>query len=86
MPFNVFKDIININNSQKAIMIKRILNIKNSNQNNNSAWTSDIHGEQFLLRYKFFRKLYKEIGTKVKEYAGTLNINIDMIDFYMQRS
>ena len=86
MPFSVFKDIININNSQKAIMIKRILDIKNSNQNNNSAWTSDIHGEQFLLRNKFFRKLYKEIGTKVKEYASTLNINIEMIDFYMQRS
>ena len=86
MPFSVFKDIININNSQKAIMIKRILDIKNSNQNNNSAWTSDINGEQFLLRNKFFRKLYKEIGTKVKEYASTLNINIEMIDFYMQRS
>ena len=86
MPFSVFKDIININNSQKAIMIKRILDIKNSNQNSNSAWTSDINGEQFLLRNKFFRKLYKEIGTKVKEYASTLNINIEMIDFYMQRS
>ena len=86
MPFSVFKDVININNSQKAIMIKRILDIKNSNQNNNSAWTSDINGEQFLLRNKFFRKLYKEIGTKVKEYASTLNINIEMIDFYMQRS
>ena len=86
MPFSVFKDVININNSQKAIMIKRILDIKNSNKNNNSAWTSDINGEQFLLRNKFFRKLYKEIGTKVKEYASTLNINIEMIDFYMQRS
>ena len=86
MPFSVFKDVININNSQKAIMIKRILDIKNSNQNSNSAWTSDINGEQFLLRNKFFRKLYKEIGTKVKEYASTLNINIEMIDFYMQRS
>ena len=86
MPFSVFKDIININNSQKAIMIKRILDIKNSNQNNNSAWTSDIYGEQFLLRNKFFRKLYKEIGTKVKEYVNTLNVNIEMIDFYMQRS
>ena len=86
MPFSVFKDVININNSQKAIMIKRILDIKNSNQNNNSAWTSDINGEQFLLRNKFFRKLYKEIGTKVKEYASTLNINIEMIDFYMHRS
>ena len=40
MPFSVFKDVININNSQKAIMIRRILNIKNANQNNNSAWTS----------------------------------------------
>ena len=86
MPFSVFKDVININDSQKAIMIKRILDIKNSNQNSNSAWTSDINGEQFLLRNKFFRKLYKEIGTKVKEYASTLNINIEMIDFYMQRS
>ena len=86
MPFSVFKDVININNSQKAIMIKRILDIKNSNQNSNSAWTSDINGEQFLLRNKFFRKLYKEIGTKVKEYASTLNINLEMIDFYMQRS
>ncbi len=86
MPFSVFKDVININNSQKAIMIKRILDIKNSNQNSNSAWTSDINGEQFLLRNKFFRKLYKEIGNKVKEYASTLKINIEMIDFYMQRS
>ena len=75
MPFSVFKDVININTSQKAIMIKRILDIKNSNQNNNSAWTSDIHGEQFLLRNKFFRKLYKEIGTKVKEYACTLTVS-----------
>ncbi len=37
MPFSIFKDVININNSQKAIMIKRILDIKNSNQNSNSA-------------------------------------------------
>ena len=86
MPFSVFKDIIDMNNSEKSIMIERILNIKNSNKNDNSAWTSDVNGEQFLLRNKFFRKLYKEIGTKVKEYASTLNINIEMIDFYMQRS
>ena len=86
MPFSVFKDIIDMNNSEKSIMIERILNIKNSNKNDNSAWTSDLNGEQFLLRNKFFRKLYKEIGTKVKEYASTLNINIEMIDFYMQRS
>ena len=86
MPFSVFKDIIDMNNSEKSIMIERILNIKNSNHNDNTAWTSDLNGEQFLLRNKFFRKLYKEIGTKVKEYASTLNINIEMIDFYMQRS
>ena len=86
MPFSVFKDIIDMNNSEKSIMIEQILNIKNSNKNDNSAWTSDVNGEQFLLRNKFFRKLYKEIGTKVKEYASTLNINIEMIDFYMQRS
>lgn len=47
-------------------MINRILDIKNSNQNSNSAWSSDIIGGQFLLRNKFFRKPYKEIGTKVK--------------------
>ena len=86
MPFSVFKDIIDMNNSEKSIMIERILNIKNSNKNDNSAGTGDLNGEQFLLRNKFFRKLYKEIGTKVKEYASTLNINIEMIDFYMQRS
>ena len=86
MPFSVFKNIISMNNSEKSIMIEQILNIKNSNKNDNSAWTSDVNGEQFLLRNKFFRKLYKEIGTKVKEYASTLNINIGMIDFYMQRS
>ena len=86
MPFSVFKNIIGMNNSEKSIMIEQILNIKNSNKNDNSAWTSDLNGEQFLLRNKFFRKLYKEIGTKVKEYACTLNINIEMIDFYMQRS
>ena len=86
MPFSVFKDIININNSQKDIMIKLILDIKNSKQNNNSTWTSDIHGEQFLLRNKFFRKLYKEIGIKIKEYASTLKINLEMVDFYMHRS
>mgnify|MGYP002879999402 CR=1 FL=1 len=86
MPFSVFKDVINLNNSQKAIMMKLILDIKNSNQNSNSAWTSDINGKQFLLRNKFFRKLYKEIGTKVKKYADTLNVNIEMFDFYMQRS
>ena len=38
-------------------------------------------GEQFLLRNKFFRILYKEIVTKVKEFASTLNININMIVF-----
>ena len=86
MPFSGFKKIIGMNNSEKSIMIEQILNIKNSNKEDNSAWTSDLNGEQFLLRNKFFRKLYKEIGTKVKEYASTLNINLEMIDFYMQRS
>ena len=66
MPFSVFKDIININNSQKDIIIKRILDIKSSNQKSNSVWTSDIHGEQFLLRNKFFRKLYKELELKLR--------------------
>ena len=81
MPLSIFKDVININNSQKSIMINRILEIKKLKQNNNTAWTSDLNGEQFLLRNKFFRKLYKEIGIRVKEYASTLNIILEMIDF-----
>lgn len=90
-PLTLYRSKIGLNEEERDVLIKEIYShetqSKNrSYKNENSSWTGDTQGFEFLFLNKKFFKLFELISTKIKEYTKVIGINPDQLDFYYQRS
>ena len=90
-PLSVFKSTILTSQVEKDEMLKEVLKMENNSKNhdyktNNSAWTGDTQGHEFLHQNKKFDKLFLEIEKSIKEYLESFSIDRTQLDLYFQRS
>jgi uncharacterized protein (TIGR02466 family) len=90
-PLSVFKSSISTPQVEKDKMVNEILNMEDNSKNegyktNDSAWTGDTQGYEFLHENKSFSKLFLEIEKNIKEYLENFSIDHTQLDLYFQRS
>tara|TARA_B110000967_G_C18682758_1_gene458954 strand:+ start:88 stop:789 length:702 start_codon:yes stop_codon:yes gene_type:complete len=90
-PLSIFRSTISLSQIEKNEMLKEILKMESNSKNpgyktNNSAWTGDTQGHEFLHQNKKFDKLFLEIEKSIKEYLESLSIDHTQLDLYFQRS
>tara|TARA_B110001450_G_C17539028_1_gene447848 strand:- start:197 stop:898 length:702 start_codon:yes stop_codon:yes gene_type:complete len=90
-PLSVFKSTISLSQTEKDKMISEIIKMENDSKNlnyktNNSAWTGDTQGYEFLHHNKEFNKLFLEIEKCIKEYLENFSVDCSQLDLYFQRS
>ena len=88
-PLTVIKDEISIENKEREVLvneIKKMRKIKNDKKISPYAWTGDINGHEFLFSSDLFKNLSKKISNVIIEYLKNLEINVNYLDIYYQRS
>ena len=90
-PLSIYKSTISIPQAEKDNMVNEILKMENNSKNydyktNDSAWTGDTQGHEFLHENKEFNKLFLEIEKNIKEYLENFSIDHTQINLYFQRS
>ena len=90
-PLALFRDKIEISESEREIMIKEILFQEKNSKNEiykgkQPAWTGDTQGYEFLFKNKKFKKLFSLISESIKKYTAIIGLDNDKFDFYYQRS
>ncbi len=86
-PLTVAKDVINIDNQERASLIKEIENMQlQTNTESTYAWTGDTKGHEFLFGNSLFKNLGKKISNSIIRYLQLLEINTNLLDIYFQRS
>ena len=90
-PLTILKDKININDSEKKLMIGEIRGMKKNSKNINyqtksNAWTGDTQGFEFIHKNKLFKNLFDEVTKKVWAYLNCVEIDNKLVDLYIQRS
>ncbi|MDA8537384.1 2OG-Fe(II) oxygenase family protein [Candidatus Pelagibacter bacterium] len=90
-PLSIYKSTISIPQAEKDNMVNEILKMENNSKNydyktNDSAWTGDTQGHEFLHENKEFNKLFLEIEKNIKEYLENFSIDHTQLDLYFQRS
>jgi len=90
-PLSIVKDKISLNDGEKNKMIDEInLMIsqpeKKNYRGNESSWTGDTQGFEYLFKNKKFNPLLKEIKKNLLKYINHLGIDENKIDLYMTRS
>ena len=90
-PLTILKSKIDLDKSIKDLMIKKIFEMeKNSKnlfyKNENSSWTGDTQGYEFLHIISEFDDFFIEVKKKILEYLDIIEINHDLLDIYIQRS
>ena len=86
-PLTILKSKIDLDKSIKDLMIKKIFEMeKNSKnlfyKNENSSWTGDTQGYEFLHIISEFDDFFIEVKKKILEYLDIIEINHDLLDIY----
>jgi len=90
-PLSIFQDQIQMSNDEKNNLINEIRKMKDLSKNsdykvNNSSWTGDTQGFEYLHKNKVFDKLFDEIKKKIILYLEFLKVDKEQIDIFMSRS
>ena len=90
-PLSIFHDQIQMSAEEKNNLINEIRKMKDLSKNsdykvNNSSWTGDTQGFEYLHKNKVFDKLFDEIKKKIILYLEFLKVDKKQIDIFMSRS
>ena len=94
-PLSIYRDSIKLSDSYKQQLIDKIIAMESdpkaisqvsSRKDKDSAWLGDTQGHEFLYKERLFSDLYREISKCIKDYVRSLGVNIDLIEFFYQRS
>ena len=90
-PLSIYKSNISLTVDEKKEMIDEIYSMEKNSQNlnyktNDSAWTGDTQGFEFLHDNLKFKKLFEEIHKNILAYLEGLSIDHKQLDLYFQRS
>ena len=90
-PLSIIKEEISLNEDEKKNMINEIKLMisqpeKKNNRNDESSWTGDTQGFEYLFKNKKFNPLLIEIRKYLTKYINHLGIDENKIDLYMTRS
>ena len=90
-PLSIIKEEISLNKDEKKNMIDEIKLMisqpeKKNNRNDESSWTGDTQGFEYLFKNKKFNPLLIEIRKYLTKYINHLGIDENKIDLYMTRS
>ena len=90
-PLSIIKEEISLNKDEKKNMINEIKLMisqpeKKNNRNDESSWTGDTQGFEYLFKNKKFNPLLIEIRKYLTKYINHLGIDENKIDLYMTRS
>lgn len=89
-PLAVAQEKLTINETERAEMSQFIYDNQNKSQpqaqQNSFAWTGDTNASEFLFSEPLFQNLAKQIGDSIKSYLAGMSINVELLDFYFQRS
>lgn len=89
-PLTAYKSKLGLAESYRVELLKEITkDYKKENidhKKNETAWTGDVSGFEFLHVRKSFENLFKEISNQVETYRETLKVADNVFDFYYTRS
>lgn len=90
-PLSIYHDTILLSDSYKESLVAKILEMERTAQaedkeSHDSAWLGDTQGFEFLYKVELFNDLYREISRCINDYVRSLGINVDLIEFFYQRS
>ena len=88
-PLTVMQDTIQMENNERDRLIEEIKKMKIDQENikkSNYAWTGDTKGYEFLFQNPNFTNLSNKISKVIKNYLTLLEVNLDNLDIFYQRS
>lgn len=89
-PLTAYKAKLGLEKSYQAQLIENIeMDYQDKNINyksNETAWTGDVRGFEFLHSRNLFENLFREISKHVEEYCLTLKVAKNHFDFYYTRT
>jgi len=89
-PLTAYKAKLGLEESYRTQLIDDIIKDYESNKanlkSNETAWTGDVNGYEFLHSRKLFETLFTEISKHVEEYRQNLRVSENVFDFYYTRS
>ena len=88
-PLTVLQSKIHLEDEERKTLVNEIKKIKhkdNKEKKSSYAWTGDTNGHEFLFSNNLFKNLSNKISSVIIEYLKTLEINIEYLDIYYQRS
>lgn len=88
-PLAVAHDRIQIEEHERQALIDHIIQgyqQSGGDASKSFSWTGDTNGQEFLFSHPLFDNLARQISEKLKQYLKRLEINVDLLDLYYQRS
>jgi uncharacterized protein (TIGR02466 family) len=89
-PLSIYRDTISLSAVYKKALVDKVLEMEQAGakrqKGEDSAWLGDTQGFEFLYKVEPFADLYREISRCIKDYVHSLGVNVDLIEFFYQRS
>ena len=90
-PLSIYRSNIEIPNNIKEEMIREVNKMREESIGKkiiteDSSWTGDTHGHEYLYENKKFNFFFKEVEKHIKNYVAMFDIDTNKLDFYFQRS
>tara|TARA_S200000501_G_C20852194_1_gene756148 strand:- start:1415 stop:2098 length:684 start_codon:yes stop_codon:yes gene_type:complete len=87
-PLSVAQDRIIISEEERSLLANTINDMRKSapQDNQQSAWTGDTQGHEFIFSDPLFHNIADKISEKIKAYLDVLSIDVSLLDLYYQRS
>ena len=86
-PMSIFRERLTIDDDQRRELSDQIVSMRSRPANEDeSAWTGDVDGHEFLHADPAFAELFTKISEAVIGYVDGLGVDSDMLEFWFQRS
>ena len=91
-PLTIYKNLVGLDLKERKKLIDLILEMEKKSLKNNldkkekQSWLGDINGYENLQLNSQFDQLFNLIVLNIKKYIDFLNVDINQLDIYIQRS
>jgi uncharacterized protein (TIGR02466 family) len=90
-PLSIYRSKIDLPKDIKHVMLSEIKQmyentIKRGIISEDSSWTGDTHGHEYLYENPKFDFFFHEVEKHIKKYIGLFELDLNQLDFYFQRA
>ena len=86
-PLSIYRSKIDLPKNIKHVMLSEIKQmyedtIKRGIISEDSSWTGDTHGHEYLYENPKFDYFFQEVEKHIKKYIGLFELDLNQLDFY----